>query len=156
MAQAGEQDVAGIAVQRCGSLGGAGLQRRCRKRLEAQGGQRAGAVKPMLRFGIGVNEPAIGQKGRHWLGVLIEEPLHALGERQRRARRLGGDDEHRPSAVAGHNSRTGTGQRAADAAAETAQAFQALLPAGRQGCRQAQDLRGGKFGDGKTPVGAGV
>ena len=59
-----------------------------------------------------------------------------------------------PTAVASDDPRAGTGQRAAEVATEAAQAFQALLSAGRQRGGQAKHLRGGNFVDGKTPVGA--
>ena len=154
LTEAGEHDVAGVAIELRGGIGGAGPQGGCGKHLQAERGQRARSVKPVLRLSIGINEPAVRHKGRGRIGVVIQEPLHALGQCQRRPRRLGRDNKYCPSAIGGDHPRTGTGQRAAEVAAEAAQAFQALLPAGRQCCGQAKHLRGWNFVDGKTPVGA--
>ena len=112
-------------------------------RVDAERRQRRRARKPCLRGGIGVKQRAVRREHRDGFVGIGEQPAHALGERQRGARRLGRGDQNRGYAVGKHDARADTGQRAAEAGAEAAQPLEPLLRTGRQRRGQPDDLRGG-------------
>ena len=84
------------------------------------------------------------------LRLAMSLAVNALVERQIGAGALGRDHEDGRRVVGQHNLRAGAGQSAADAGAESAQAFKSRRSAGGQRGRQAGNLRGGRLAGGES------
>ena len=125
---------AGAAVDKGG--GGDGVDAECRERRCADKARER-------RFGR-IKKRALAGEGRERTPAIGKQPAHTLAERQRRPRRLGGDDQDDGRAVGENEARANTGERAAEVGTETAQAFEPRLARRRQGRSQTDDLRGGR------------
>ena len=88
---------------------------------------------------------AVGGEHRRRPFEVGAQPPRALGQRQLRAGALGRDDQHGVRVVGEHNARAQADQRAAEAGAEAAQAFEPRRAACRQRAGKPRDLRGGRM-----------
>ena len=125
---------AGAAVDEGGGGDGVDAERRQRRRADKARERRFGRIK----------KRALAGEGRERTPAIGKQPAHTLAERQRRPRRLGGDDQDDGRAVGENEARANTGERAAEVGTETAQAFEPRLARRRQGRSQTDDLRGGR------------
>ena len=150
MAETGRGDIEGAVIEVRGSNSATAFACVGGERSETERRQICRPGNQALRCRAGAEERAVRRKAGDGFVAIAKKAPHPLGERERRSGALGRGDEHRPSAVRDHNSRTGAGQCAA-VAAETAQPFKALLAARRQRRRETKDLHGGNVRDLKLP-----
>ena len=87
-----------------------------------------GAMKPRAGRCIGIDERAVGSEGGDGIFAAGKQALQPFTERKHGgARRFGGDDQDRGTAVVENDARAEAGERPAEARAESAQPFQPLL-----------------------------
>ena len=147
-------DVEYAVVEACRSNRAAVFAGSGAQRSETQRRQIFRSANQALRRRTGVEERAVRRKAGDRFAI-AEQAAQAICESERWPGALGGGNEHRPSAIPDDDPRTGTGQRAAIAAAETAQPFEAFLTARRQCRGKTKDLPRGNVRDLEMPPGTG-
>ena len=113
------------------------------KPLGAERDQIALVAEAFARFLRRLDQFAIGGKYRRGPPEIGKQPLRAVGEAQILAGALGRYHQYRVTVVGKRDARAKADQRAAEARAETAQAFESRRAALRQRAGHARDLRGG-------------
>ena len=84
--------------------------------VDAEGRQRCRADKARERRLGRIKKRALAGEGRKGTPAIGKQPAHALAQRQRRPRRLGGDDQDGRCAVGENEARANTGKRASEVA----------------------------------------
>ena len=116
-----------------------------RQRGGAERGQVGGLAEALARLSGCFDQFAVGgEHGRRAIEI-GEQPPRAFRQRKLPAGALGRDDQHGCGIIGEREARAQAGQRAAEARAEAAQAFEPRGAAGRQRAGQPHDLRGGRM-----------
>ena len=122
------------------AAGASGLECLGGKFIESECRDCRGAAEPRhCRVGC-MQEFAIGAENRDRPGQPGKKTAEALAKRQRGAGRFAGGNQYRGPAVGQHDARAGADDRSAQAGANAAQPFEALLPGGRKRHGEARDL----------------